>query len=583
MKKKYIALIPVGIIAAILIANFFLQSKSQEEHYRLVYESLNQNGNLDTIPEKLVRELFTKAADITQLRKNIIVNKKYSDSDLNIYIIDVASYKNTDDQFLNQLIQATKSNMITLEPNVILIDNSLLYSMILESSNTMVNDLQLMQFFGHNLGLTGGDRKLKTKEDFFDEAERVTTINSFLRLGNLAEDHIGESRVAYESGRELMKASNAYDFDNKVFSFFIPIFVHELAHVKEGSFGGFLENDGISFSELFNSFDRKKEAKADALAINSLNKLLKRDTTGLYLLDIRQVDAFTEYWRDSVLISLFEGFRGLPAQHNLITIKQRNYEDLTDEQRKYPFHYFDRIQEAYYNPFPLLTEKEYNDIKTKIKKEVVTASHDHLYLRMLLFKQHIYSHMKGDIDNPKMARADLALLPFFFSILGDTVPDKDIEYAFGVNYKDNIGVSWKAIEPKLNKYFNFEKSSFYKTLSGKIGKSNNAKFNNYIEIFGNEQVKKIRLVFQYKSSGNYQTVEYLQNLTSELCSVVAPEYSPQDISRDFLELSINQYPMFKTNFENINIEFKRINQSDFYSLTIQPNITSPQLARASRS
>jgi len=616
-KKRFYTLLVLSFLL-LFIWNRVDKYSFVENEYRNLYFLLEKNQFIDYSFDKFIENIFIKTLELMELNKELNVNKPYNVNNINIYIINYSDVirndkvlKKTSLGFKDALILA-KNNFLTLPPNVILIDNFFLSSLILESHNELAYFVSLLRgdatpgelTHTENAVRVNGIRthhRLTNLEDYLLNYDSSVIVKDARELANLttnpkvfdniaewianAMEKVGEKNIDIENIKKIFSLTEKDKryFEGFIFSFMIPILTHEIAHIKQDSFGAYnLFSLSTTLSYYINKFSQDVEDEADKEAIkytkqyfDQLYEENDKNFESHFGLHIQQLTGFLGYFRDLVLFNTFHNFRGLSAKDILTTIIPKGIPELKPEEKKLSLISFERVKMAYMNnvELPILTESEFKEIYSKLRESGSSLTHKHLLFRMEPIVQMIESYLSNHISY-----GNVVVLEPYLKYL-KSINKKELMQLFDVQMiKEGTGLTFKQVTAGIEELFVFEKAVNYKKNLAKVGfaKSGNC----FLEIVGPEDnIIKAKLIIRLNDNSGKVLIDnvLIYNLFVNNCS---PLYKPDESTDYFKSLSSKSLLLLKSGYspffieEDVNniIQFRTLNFSPYFVIEFKNKI-----------
>ena len=98
------------------------------------------------------------------------------------------------------------------------------------------------------------------------------------------------------------------------------------------------------------------------------------------MLEVQPAIATIKYMRDQVLEDTFGGFRGLNTEDLLVNIEHWDC-NVRKGIKELRFDNPDKVRSAYPGAFPLMTQAEFDEARTKIQQRIARGTHSHHFTR----------------------------------------------------------------------------------------------------------------------------------------------------------------------------------------------------------
>lgn len=372
MKKRGIFVILILLlVGGLLIWNLVFDNKSESE---IIGKAIAPLKITDTGYNAFLEYSLQKAIKAMNLHYKINLNKPYQEDQLNVYVVDFGKMpknekigKLTHDEFASYI----QGNFIAIPPNLILIDKYFLSYLILNCYNEeLAYDQATIYAFTH---------KFKTTADMNEFLQTSSAIATYLSLGNyygyLTHDK-SELNVDSLAGLIINNRDTSEIAYQQFYIYLMPILTHELVHIlkhnKEAM--GWIDIKSMVNKQLS---DQKEEKEADDLSLRVIKKYINESKDNPQR--FQALINFCRTMRNMVLSDTYKDFRGFAPANLVVTLEQN--QDLTPEELRLPFHYFQRVARGYENAPPPMSEEEFKSFIKTMNASGSSQSHRHMFQR----------------------------------------------------------------------------------------------------------------------------------------------------------------------------------------------------------
>lgn len=594
------------IIVLAVAALFYIVGITDNSDKTGFYNKIGNQDYLEKSFDKLLLPIFNDLKKYTKIDKNFSLNSKYSDDHINIYVID--SEKIKDNRVASKELSQCRNNFSVVKDNIICIDAFLIADMIAESGREFFNFNAIEAYELLNFDIFKNDRRFLNIKELKEEEKKLTStennkryvffldkLNTFQRLGMFSETLLEDNKkdgVNYNNAMSLSEIDNNFERMD-IRGFLRPIIAHELSHIQDGQTGEFFSIKEYTLDNIFKLQKKISEDKADKFSVEIIDTYLKdnifdyidsQDASKKYNHIRRYIDqkrlllTFIRYFRDKVLFSTFNGFRGIDAKDLFVELYIRNPEELEEWERNFPYYYYSSVNFVNYKKIPIMSDQEYNELITRLVK-YGSKTHTHMFYRMNDIYKLLYQ------DNPIKSKQYLSEVEPYLSFLetsSKTISGEKILRMQGLEkYKKNMNVTKEELFETFN-LTKFKKSKFFSINKCHIG-SNEAYDDIHIEVCGDKEIYYSKIRFKIENSTiknmmDRETNDYLK-IINKLSSVgLYIKFFNKDkliLPTELLENFFSSPYYYNTTCSN-NIEFnvKRINATENFYIEVYAGCNS---------
>jgi hypothetical protein len=379
------AALGVAVLLLIAGADGAVRAVAGSPPQAAVYESLSREHLLFTrfdVVLKGVLDVLMSTSDVP-LRPRL--NQPYEAGSLNIYIVDRGDAASTTlahaDGRVRDMLRYVNDNALAFPPDLIVFDAGLLADYLVNAWNVELATAQ---------GVDEANAREAIgvpHERALDVVQTYGVLADAYRFNNLRRERTDPQ----ERARRIVLAGILVDgaassgAANMFLFALAPIFYHELGHLAQGSAGSFLDIIADIARELASSRILARENAADDFAGQQLRRLVAAtqgasQTMPDKLSRYESMASTVLLMRDSVLLDVFEGFRGLPAEDHFLNLV---HEDCRRKPWTAQLEFYDprkiAVSDHFYVPF--LTADEFVQLRRKALATMGAGTHAHNFVR----------------------------------------------------------------------------------------------------------------------------------------------------------------------------------------------------------
>jgi len=376
MKNKIYFLIFIFLpIAIIMLWNLFSNTKrvTPSNEVISITEALYKAKAIDNNYDLFLNYSFKNALSEMNLKYHLNLNGNFRSDFLNVYVVNFDSLNNIQKMgnlSVSEFSSFVRNNFVALPPNLIIIDTHFLSYLILNCYNELLSSLQATN--------SAINQHFKDPADQTKFLTTQSAISTYLAIGNYNLYKSKDKRdlnidsLAYLINKEITLAGEYKPF----FIYLLPIISHELAHIK---YHDKKAMGWVDFKELIRTqlSIYREEQRADNLSYATIRKYLaeNKDSSAFNL----SLISFCRTMRNMVLTDTYNDFRNINPADLIVTLEQK--QNLSDDDLKLPFHYYQRVASGYENTPPPMTEEEFNKFLSDLNKSGSNLAHRHMFQR----------------------------------------------------------------------------------------------------------------------------------------------------------------------------------------------------------
>jgi hypothetical protein len=351
-----------------------------------IYESLSRDHLLFTRFDAVLKSVLDVLMSASDVPLQPRLNQPYEPGSLNIYVVDrrdaaSPTLANADGR-VRDMLRYVNDNALAFPPDLIVFDAGLLADYLVNAWNVELATAQAVDAANAREAIGA------PHERAFDVVQTYGVLADVYRFNNLRRERTDPQ----ERARRIALAGTLVDgaassgAANMFLFALAPILYHELGHVVQGNAGSFLDFIADIARELASPRILARENAADDFAGQQLRRLVAAaqsapaETMPDKLSRYESMASTVLLMRDSVLLDVFEGFRGLSAEDHFLNLV---HEDCRRKPWTAELGFYDPRKIAVAGRFyvPFLTADEFAQLRRKALATMGAGTHAHNFVR----------------------------------------------------------------------------------------------------------------------------------------------------------------------------------------------------------
>jgi hypothetical protein len=359
-------------------------SAAAQETPRELHAALLQAGALDSSLDSFIQPVLSSLLRDAEIEETLEINRPPRPGALSVLVVDVKKLAavRSDRTTVKRLLSNIANNVLAVPPGTIVFDKEVIAFLTL---NAFDDGLQFSQAFRSAEKL--GPRA--SQEAILAVVETFSALADFTRH-HMIRNHrqnLDPNKTPTALMPQLVKVFGD-EYASKALPMFTmmlaPIVLHEIGHLRRGVAGAYQDALMGPLGAATVSLILQEENAADDFAIERMRRIVTKAvglrTSSQVGLETQSAIATIKYMRDEVLEDTLSGLRGLNPEDFLINVAWADCNTRKDIE-KLPLNNPDRAVFALRDSIPLLTQAEFDGIRSKIQQRIANGTHSHHFTR----------------------------------------------------------------------------------------------------------------------------------------------------------------------------------------------------------